>query len=143
MFWWALLILLLPSERNLSFGCLEAEKMALLELKAALNYPNGSALHTWDGQQSDCCSWERVICDNGVTTKRKRVTQLILNNTRDYELTNPYWLLNASYLLPFKKLQVLDLSWTYLKGTEFSLFLCLILVFAYYSMSWTLAGRGI
>lgn len=109
-----LLVVLLVSDGAL--GCLEAERVALLELKAAFNSPNGTSLPSWDDHHSDCCGWERVICDN--TTNPKRVTQLLLNNIRDSEQIDAYWSLNASYLLPFLELQVLDLSWNYITGTK-------------------------
>ncbi|CAL0307104.1 unnamed protein product [Lupinus luteus] len=109
-----LLVIVLVSDG--AIGCLEAEKVALLELKYVLNSLNGTILPSWNDDQSDCCEWERVICGN--TTKTKQVTQLLLNNLRDSELINPYWSLNASYLIPFLQLQVLDLSWNYI--TELS-----------------------
>ncbi|KAI4344184.1 hypothetical protein L6164_011439 [Bauhinia variegata] len=115
MLWWVLLGLLVHLESNGSFGCLEAERNALLLLKAAFNHPDGSALPSWNGEHSECCNWERVICEN-TSTNAKRITQLLLNNTRDFQLAIADWSLNTSYLLPFQQLQLLDLSWNYMTG---------------------------
>lgn len=100
-----------------SIGCLEEERNALLDIKAAFNGPSGSFLPSWlDGNgSSDCCSWVGVVCDD--TTSR--VTRLYLNNTRDSELGA--WVINASSFLPLEELQVLDLSGNYLSGKSLSL----------------------
>ncbi|MED6205380.1 hypothetical protein PIB30_016966 [Stylosanthes scabra] len=94
-------------------GCLEAERVALFRLRDAFNHPNdgSSLLPSWQGL-GDCCTWERVICDNST----KRVTYLLLNYTRPYVLSNLQWSLNASHFLPFHELQGLDLSGNYLSA---------------------------
>ncbi|XP_030473565.2 receptor-like protein 9a, partial [Syzygium oleosum] len=89
-----------------SMRCLEEERNALLDIKAAFNGPSGSSLPSWlDGSGGgDCCGWEGVVCDD--TTLR--VARLYLNDTRDSELRA--WVINASLFLPLEELQVLDLS---------------------------------
>ncbi|KAL2331108.1 hypothetical protein Fmac_018689 [Flemingia macrophylla] len=103
-YWWVLLIGVVVK------GCLEDERVALLKLKDALNHPNGSSLSSWQPHgHGDCCTWERVECDNST----KRVTHLFLDYIRPYELQ---WSLDASSFLPFEDLQYLDLSGNYLAG---------------------------
>ncbi|XP_010655035.1 receptor like protein 21 isoform X1 [Vitis vinifera] len=116
---WVLLLLLIQICR--CGGCNEEEKMGLLEFKAFLKLNNEKAdllLPSWIGNNiSECCSWERVICDP--TTSR--VKKLSLNNIRqqqilleDYGWSNyendKFWLLNTSLFLPFEELQDLNLS---------------------------------
>ncbi|KAF9617078.1 hypothetical protein IFM89_033183 [Coptis chinensis] len=99
---------------NGCFGCLEEERVALLEFKSSLKFNRTDpdySLSTWiDDKGSDCCAWDRVECDK--TTHR--VINLCLGcftymrlsgNPNDYEL-----FLNASLFLPFEELQELDLS---------------------------------
>ena len=103
-------------------GCLEKERIGLLQLKSFFisisdsenkyNIPN-----SWvdDDPMSDCCDWERVKCN--ATTRR--VTQLSLdilpqNKYNDFIDGSP--LLNMSLLLPFEELQSLDLSFNLFEG---------------------------
>ncbi|KAJ9703069.1 hypothetical protein PVL29_004722 [Vitis rotundifolia] len=95
-----------------SLGCMEEEKVGLLQLKASINHPNGTTLSSWGGEVGDCCRWEHVTCDN----KTNRVIQLSLGSVRDLELGE--WSLNASLLLPFQQLRNLDLSYTDLTGFQ-------------------------
>ncbi|XP_059635204.1 cuscuta receptor 1-like isoform X2 [Cornus florida] len=119
--WWVGLVwILFHIHVNGSFGCLESERMALLQIKASINYPNGTSLPSWEDMGdsvTDCCDWERVECN--ATTRR--VTKLSLNFTRDHSLDEWYfqknekkslekWGFNASFFLPFIELSVLDLS---------------------------------
>ncbi|KAL6330683.1 hypothetical protein AAG906_009111 [Vitis piasezkii] len=98
-----------------SLGCMEEEKVGLLQLKASFNHPNGTALSSWGAEVGDCCRWEYVTCDN----KTSRVIRLFLDSIRDFELGE--WSLNASLLLPFQQLQNLDLSFNELTGWWLSL----------------------
>ncbi|XP_054790314.1 receptor-like protein 9b [Prosopis cineraria] len=95
-------------------GCLEEEREALVKLKEAFNHPHGSSLPSWNNvtNHSDCCTWERVHCDNST----HRVIELDLSGTRAEELGHIKWSLNVSYFLPFHQLQILDLSGNYLSG---------------------------
>ncbi|CAK9184898.1 unnamed protein product [Ilex paraguariensis] len=99
------------------FGCWEEERVALLQLKASINYPNGPSLPSWEDRvegynsiESDCCYWEGVKCNE--TTAH--VVKLSLNKTRNRRLGD--WYFNASLFLPFKELQDLDLSDNQLVG---------------------------
>ncbi|KAE9445082.1 hypothetical protein C3L33_23020, partial [Rhododendron williamsianum] len=85
-------------------GCLEKERIALLQLKDSINFPNGTSLPSWEEDDNmDCCHWQRVECNS--TTHR--VIKLELGGTRSWD---DYWHLNASILLPFESLRSLDLS---------------------------------
>ncbi|GFY85743.1 receptor like protein 45 [Actinidia rufa] len=93
-------------------GCLEQERIALLQLKANINYPNGTSLPSWvEGENVNCCKWVRVEC-NSITGY---VIQLSLNHTRDYDILKS-WYFNASLFLPFKELKTLFLSGNHLAG---------------------------
>ncbi|XP_052198429.1 receptor-like protein 13 [Diospyros lotus] len=88
------------------FKAMMQERIALLHLKASINYPNGNSLPSWvDNKSSNCCQWERVECNN----TSSRVIQLSLNQTRDWE-SRKEWYFNASLFLPFKEIKTLELS---------------------------------
>ncbi|KAL6334202.1 hypothetical protein AAG906_006791 [Vitis piasezkii] len=101
-------------------GCIEEEKMGLLEFKAFLKLNDEHAdflFPSWiDNNISDCCNWERVICNP--TTGR--VKKLSLNDIRQqqnmfevdwyYYENVKFWLLNVSLFLPFEELHHLNLS---------------------------------
>ncbi|XP_039171756.1 receptor-like protein 15 [Eucalyptus grandis] len=109
---WALAVLM-GSRR--SMGCLEEERIALLNIEAAFYPPNGSSfLSRRHNSLGDCCHWAYVECDN--TTLR--VTRLYLSGTHGWKLgefgwereeSRP-WVIDASLFLPLEELQVLDLS---------------------------------
>ncbi|GLT73517.1 hypothetical protein SLA2020_453680 [Shorea laevis] len=84
-------------------GCLEEERIALLNLKHSISPPKGNALASWRGH-GDCCKWVGVECN--ITTRR--VVQLSLSHTRDWEFEG--WFLNSSLFSPFEKLKSLFLS---------------------------------
>ncbi|GMP60356.1 hypothetical protein CsSME_00023257 [Camellia sinensis var. sinensis] len=103
------MLLVLASECE-CHGCLEHERVALLQLKASsINHQNLYLLLTWveawEGETTtDCCKWERVKCN--ATTGR--VIQLSLNSAENYWNLRD-WYLNASMFLPFEELESLDL----------------------------------
>ncbi|XVE63560.1 hypothetical protein DITRI_Ditri07aG0030200 [Diplodiscus trichospermus] len=58
-FWMLLTVLLLE---GWSKGCLEHERIALLQLKSFFDNPK--YLSNWtDVKGSDCCQWERIECN--------------------------------------------------------------------------------
>ncbi|CAK9138565.1 unnamed protein product, partial [Ilex paraguariensis] len=95
-----------------SLACLEEERIGLLTLKDAFNYPTGSSLPSWGAEETDRCRWERITCDS----MTKRVIQLSLNDTRQVEF------LNASLFLPFQELQNLSLAGNFMTDFSLSLF---------------------
>ena len=108
-FW---VVLLLVETHGFRSGCLEKERMGLLELKAFIQSVSegpDTTLITWvDDERSNCCSWERVKCN--ATTGR--LMELSLGHARN---RNPGTLfrirnLNISLFHPFDELVSLDLS---------------------------------
>ncbi|KAJ0074785.1 hypothetical protein Patl1_33733 [Pistacia atlantica] len=102
---WLMLILMFISLQGWRIeGCLKQERSALFQLKHFFNDP--ISLRNWfeGNRNSNCCDWERVICNN--TTGR--VISLDLHFTRNYELGE--WYLNVSLFSPFQELETLDLS---------------------------------
>ena len=87
------------------YGCLEEERISLLEIQSLID-PYGLYLRDWVDNNSNCCVWRGIECDN--TTRR--VIKLSLSGARDFSLGD--WVLNASLFLPFKELQSLDLRET-------------------------------
>ncbi|GKV33249.1 hypothetical protein SLEP1_g41777 [Rubroshorea leprosula] len=83
-------------------GCLEQERIALLQLKSFLNDPRG--LKNWGRgkENSDYCRWERVECN----PSSGRVIKLHLDYVDGWY--NSY--LNASLFLPFEELKSLSLA---------------------------------
>ncbi|KAF7154795.1 hypothetical protein RHSIM_Rhsim01G0054500 [Rhododendron simsii] len=104
---WVAVIMLAVLENGCN-GCLEKERIALLQLKHSINIPNRiDRLPSWEEDDNmDCCQWERVVCNS--TTRR--VIKLELDGTRVWSSWDDYWHLNASILLPFESLQSLNLS---------------------------------
>ncbi|CAL5345298.1 unnamed protein product [Camellia sinensis] len=112
--WLWVMLLVLASE---CYGCLEHERVALLQLKAySIKHSNvlPTWVEAWEGETTtDCCKWERVKCN--ATTGR--VIQLSLNSAENYHYSySRDWYLNASMFLPFEELESLDLSCNGLAG---------------------------
>ena len=107
---WALLLFVQIHEHR---GCIEEERMGLIELKAFLksniNYTNRLLLPSWVNEtKSGCCGWEGVTCN----TTTGHVIELSLYNLggspdQYYDET---WSLNACLFQPFKELRSLNLS---------------------------------
>ncbi|CAK7340477.1 unnamed protein product [Dovyalis caffra] len=96
------------------YGCLEEERISLLEIKASFDpfCMDSGVLRDWvDNKEKfgNCCEWPGIQCDEST----KRVTQISFTDPNPYE---PYcsrgWILNASLFLPFQELQTLDLRRT-------------------------------
>ncbi|XVE98439.1 hypothetical protein REPUB_Repub03eG0106600 [Reevesia pubescens] len=106
---WILLTVLFLQGCCESEGCLEQERIALLQLKSFFNRPY--SLQNWvDVKGSDCCQWERVDCS--ITSRR--VIRLSLNNTRHWG--GRYGYLDASFFLPFEELKSLYLTKNQIAG---------------------------
>jgi hypothetical protein len=98
------LVMMASLQGWLPLCCLGEERIALLQLKDALHYPNGTSLPSWIKGHAHCCDWESIICSSSTG----RVTALVLDSTRNQELGD--WYLNASLFLPFQELDALYLS---------------------------------
>ncbi|CAK9145850.1 unnamed protein product [Ilex paraguariensis] len=66
------------------FGFWEEERVALLQLKASINYPNGPSLPSWEDRvevynsmESDYCYWEGVECNETTSHSSEILTYLI------------------------------------------------------------------
>nr|TKR71239.1 hypothetical protein D5086_0000303070 [Populus alba] len=109
--WMLLALLTLVGEwYGRCYGCLEEERIGLLEIKAL----DGFYLRDWV-DSSNCCEWSGIECDN--TTRR--VIQLSLRGAGHptFSLSDlSDWVLNASLFQPFKELRSLDLGFTGLVG---------------------------
>uniref|UniRef100_A0A2K2AA73 Leucine-rich repeat-containing N-terminal plant-type domain-containing protein n=1 Tax=Populus trichocarpa TaxID=3694 RepID=A0A2K2AA73_POPTR len=113
--WMLLMALAFVNER--CHCCLEEERISLLEIKAWFNHAGAGSheLEGWDKGHFNCCNWDyyRVVCDN--TTNR--VIELNLDSVNyDYLNAVEDLDLNASLFLPFKELEILDLSENQLVG---------------------------
>ncbi|GKV51110.1 hypothetical protein SLEP1_g57786 [Rubroshorea leprosula] len=83
-------------------GCLEEERIALLNLKHSIPPPTDYVLASWGGH-GDCCKWVGIECN--ITTKR--VFQLSLNFTRGWDVKG--WYMNSSLFSPLEELKSLFL----------------------------------
>jgi hypothetical protein len=99
------------------YGCLEEERIGLLEIQSLID-PDGVSWRDWRLEDGNCCEWDGIECDK--TTRR--VIQLSLSGAR-YPTLSLFeardlsdWVLNASLFLPFKELQSLELEETGLVG---------------------------
>ena len=107
--WMLLALLTLFGEwHGRCYGCLEEERIGLLEIQSLID-PHGVSSRDWV-DSNNCCEWDGIECDN--TTRR--VIQLSLSYGRDLSLGD--WVLNASLFQPFKELQSLYLGWNGLVG---------------------------
>ena len=92
--WMLLALLTLVGEwHGRCYGCLEEERIGLLEIQSLID-PYGISLRDWV-DSSNCCEWYGIECDK----TQRRVIRLSLFEARDLSLGD--WVLNASLLLPF------------------------------------------
>ncbi|KAJ7951924.1 putative Leucine-rich receptor-like kinase family protein [Quillaja saponaria] len=94
-------------------GCLEKERIALLDLKASLMISQNDLdlLPSWvDDTETDCCGWERVQCN--VTTGH--VIGLSLEGVKSWEVGVRF--LNITLFDPFKELQWLGFQRNFISG---------------------------
>ncbi|XBJ05349.1 hypothetical protein VPH35_024151 [Triticum aestivum] len=104
------LFLLLHSMLTLSSGCFVEERAALLDIRSSLIRAHSPiALDSWGKDGDDCCSWERVKCNN--TTQR--VSHLDLSSVYFTMDVDDRWYLNFTVFSAFHELQYLDLSYNY------------------------------
>jgi len=101
---WVLCIL--QSMFYISCGCVPEERAALLHVRFSLMEVDSELLPSW-GDRQDCCSWERVTCNNDDIA---RVSGLDLSDMYDGP---ECWNLNLAAFSQFHELQLLDLSWNH------------------------------
>ena len=109
----AVAMIMMINAMLLSQGCLEEERIALLQIKTSFGgnpNDNSSPVFSW-GEDALCCSWEGVTCSNSTT---RRVVEIHLDYARGWSMGD--WYLNASIFLPFQELNVLDLSGNVIAG---------------------------
>ncbi|KAL5554581.1 hypothetical protein UlMin_041982 [Ulmus minor] len=118
----------IPNTENSIRGCVEEERLALLEFKASFaNASNGQYLSSWTG--NNCCQWEGVGCKN--ITGSVRVSELNLRNhvfpdSFGYIVDVPNRLKArevGSSLLKLRYLEELDLSYNDFSGSLIPSFL--------------------
>ncbi|TXG64672.1 hypothetical protein EZV62_011666 [Acer yangbiense] len=101
-----LIVVALALQMHGNKGCLENERIALLEIKP---FMENATVESWvDDRVSNCCDWYRVECN----TTTGRVMNLSLSGLL-YESTT---ILNFSLFQPFEQLQILDLSFNSFEG---------------------------
>lgn len=111
------LVMFLLNGWPLICGCLQSERVALLELKSSLESANDGSysklLSSWTQGAGDCCGWPLVNCSDA----SRRVTRLHLAKLGgDPDLANP-WYLNFSVFSSFAELEHLDLSGNRIMGS--------------------------
>jgi hypothetical protein len=107
----AVAVMVMINAMLLSQGCLEEERIALLQIKTSFGLNDiPSSPFSW-GKDALCCSWYGVTCSNSTT---RRVIEIDLSFARDWSMKD--WYLNASIFLPFQELNVLDLSGNSIAG---------------------------
>ncbi|CAK7338559.1 unnamed protein product [Dovyalis caffra] len=93
----------------LSEGCLEEERIALLQIKTSFYSSNGISFQHYSlGKYANCCNWEGVFCN--ATTGRVVRIDLLYKRLAD-------WYLNATLFLPFQELNSLNLSGNNILGS--------------------------
>ncbi|XP_061971518.1 cuscuta receptor 1-like [Populus nigra] len=113
--WVWMLLMALAFVNDRSHCCLEEERISLLEIKAWFNYAGAGYydLEGWDKEHFNCCNWDMVVCD--IATNRVIELHLLDVNSDDLNAVEDLDF-NASLFLPFKELEILDLSFNQLVG---------------------------
>ncbi|KAK3001272.1 hypothetical protein RJ639_020812 [Escallonia herrerae] len=88
-------------------GCLESERLALLQIKASINLPDGTSLPEWrDDNTTDCCDWPGVEC--------QKATRSVIALDLSMKRILGDWCLNVSLFRPFESLTDLNLGYNQL-----------------------------
>uniref|UniRef100_A0A0D9X7T4 non-specific serine/threonine protein kinase n=1 Tax=Leersia perrieri TaxID=77586 RepID=A0A0D9X7T4_9ORYZ len=107
----SLLLCVLISTFRVSYGCLDGERIALLDIRASLlGTTTAGKLASWL-KSDDCCTWEGVVCDNST----RRITHLYLSSLiNGSQAQRPCQMgLNSDVFSAFHELQLLDFSMNY------------------------------
>ena len=95
---------------HMAGGCAIEERIALMRIRSSLLEANSEQILASWGRGDDCCSWERVRCNNST-----RVSGLNLDSVyqrKDHTIVpvgGPCWNLNLTIFSSFHELQQLDL----------------------------------
>jgi hypothetical protein len=86
------------------------ERAALLEIRSSLMRARSLEVpDSWGEDGDDCCSWDRVKCDNST----QRVSHLDLRSVYIITDADSHRYLNSTVFSVFHELQHLDLSGSY------------------------------
>jgi hypothetical protein len=102
----------------MAVGCHVGERIALMRIRSLLVEANSQVPASW-GRGDDCCSWERVGCNNGTRVSDLNLGSLyvpLLNSATGGWSWN---MNNMTMFSPFHELQLLDLSWSSANFTSF------------------------
>jgi len=102
---------------HMAGGCAIEERIALMRIRSSLVEAKSEEVPASWGRSDDCCSWERVRCNNST-----RVSGLNLHPV--YRRKDPSFIkiwyggpcvrnLNLTVFSSFHELQQLDLSWNF------------------------------
>ncbi|KAF7006129.1 hypothetical protein CFC21_021194 [Triticum aestivum] len=118
---WGCLLLVLCVVHSMlpsSSTCLREERAALMDISSWFMTAK-SEVPSWWGHGEDCCSWERITCDNS-TRRILRLDlhpiyqQIPIHNSDGSTLFQPMeaacWNLNLAIFSSFRELQLLDFS---------------------------------
>ncbi|XP_073262272.1 cuscuta receptor 1-like [Populus alba] len=107
-------VMMMINAMILSQGCLEEERIALLQIKTSFGLDDSSSYpqSSW-GKDTLFCSWYGVTCSNSTT---RRVVEIHLFFARDGYSSMGDLYLNASIFLPFQELKVLVLDGNRIAG---------------------------
>ncbi|XP_045786000.1 receptor-like protein 9a isoform X1 [Trifolium pratense] len=114
-FYFVMIIMLMQNEDGSCNGCLESERIGLLDIKHYFlsHKVSDSEFASWvDDRVSNCCTWDGVTCSN---TSSGHITQLSLDWLLTYS-SDHMIMMNVSLFRPFEELRLLDLSWNKIKG---------------------------
>ncbi|CAL4898148.1 unnamed protein product [Urochloa decumbens] len=101
---WVLSILLFMF--YMACGCVVEERIALMHVISSFPEVGSDLPDSW-GRSDDCCSWERVKCNNGT-----RVSGLDLSTVyQSRTLSGLMWNLDLTVFSSFHELEQLDLYW--------------------------------
>ena len=104
-----------------SSGCFVEERAALMNISSSLVGAKSEVPSSW-GHGDDCCSWERITCDNSTRRILRLDLFLIYQSVPTYGsdgsesvevMEVPCWNLNLTIFSSFRELQLLDFSGNY------------------------------
>ena len=115
---WVLCVLQFIFHMPVASGCNVKERIALMRIRSSLLEANSEVPASW-GQSGDCCSWERVRCNNSTRMSVLNLDSMYSpqsNHTTEGQETVKAegecsnWNLSLTIFSSFHELQLLDLS---------------------------------